>query len=391
MSKYLNLENFNFGKNKYAVASGVVLAVIALVALMLYGSRAYATEDYWDIKVKDKVIATVNSQSDANKVIDGVKNHYAAKGAKVESVKIDPEITLKQRNVREKDAPKTAEVKDVVNLILTGNVETRTYTVEEGDSVWDIAMKNGYTYEEFVKMNSDKDLAFILPGDELNLTEAKPYVTVELRQTVTSTEAISPEDQFEETEELYEGEEEVKEYGTAGEREVIVKQTLVNGAAENTEVLKEKVVKEATPNIVLKGTKKRPSGVKTTSGTSSRSFAGAASYSGNGSSVVSFAKQFVGNPYVLGGRSLTNGCDCYGFVWAVYQQFGINIGISAGNGVSVPVSQMQPGDIIIYSGHYSMYAGGGQEVHALNPSDGIKVTPLGWTNAGAIVDVRRFV
>ena len=98
----------------------------------------------------------------------------------------------------------------------------------------------------------------------------------------------------------------------------------------------------------------------------------------NGQAVVDYACQFVGNPYVYGGSSLTNGTDCSGFVMSVYAQFGISLPHSSSAlrsvGYGVSVDDMQPGDIICYSGHVAIYCGGNTIVHASNPSTGIKYT-----------------
>lgn len=114
--------------------------------------------------------------------------------------------------------------------------------------------------------------------------------------------------------------------------------------------------------------------------------------SGDGSAVASYASQFIGNPYVYGGTSLTNGTDCSGFVKSVYGDFGVDLPHSSsalrGVGTSVSASDMQPGDIVCYSGHVGIYAGDGNIVHASTPSSGIKVSDA---NYKTILDVRRVV
>ena len=97
--------------------------------------------------------------------------------------------------------------------------------------------------------------------------------------------------------------------------------------------------------------------------------------SSNGQAVVNYASQFVGNPYVYGGTSLTNGADCSGFVMSVYAAFGISLPRTSSAmrscGYVVDFGSMQPGDIVCYSGHVGIYAGNGTIVHASTPSSGI--------------------
>ena len=120
-------------------------------------------------------------------------------------------------------------------------------------------------------------------------------------------------------------------------------------------------------------------------------------YSGAGSSVVSYATQFVGNPYVYGGTSLTSGADCSGFVQSVYANFGVSLPRTSyaqmTAGYEVPYSEAQPGDLICYGGHVAIYMGNGQIVHASNsapyPAGGIKISD----NAAyrTILSVRRVI
>lgn len=111
-----------------------------------------------------------------------------------------------------------------------------------------------------------------------------------------------------------------------------------------------------------------------------------------GQQIVDYAVQFVGNPYVWGGTSLTNGCDCSGFVQSVFAHFGINLSRTTYTqqyeGKEVSYADIQPGDVIYYSGHTAIYMGSNQIVHAANSRDGIKISndPTYMT----IVTIRRF-
>lgn len=113
--------------------------------------------------------------------------------------------------------------------------------------------------------------------------------------------------------------------------------------------------------------------------------------SGRGSAVASFACQFVGNPYVYGGSSLTNGTDCSGFVMSVYANFGVALPHSSGALRSVGadvggLANAQPGDIVCYSGHVGIYIGGGNIVHASTAATGIKISNASYK---PVLSVRR--
>ena len=106
--------------------------------------------------------------------------------------------------------------------------------------------------------------------------------------------------------------------------------------------------------------------------------------------IVSYAGQFIGNPYVFGGTSLTRGTDCSGFVRGVYAHFGVSLPRTSYSmrsvGYEVSYSDIQPGDIVCYAGHVGIYAGNGQIVNAIDESRGI-----GMSNAkyAKIITIRR--
>ena len=120
------------------------------------------------------------------------------------------------------------------------------------------------------------------------------------------------------------------------------------------------------------------------------------SNSSTGQAIVDYAMQYVGNPYVWGGTSLTNGADCSGFTQSVFANSGISLdrvaADQAGGGTSVSVDDLQPGDLLFYGSsdsidHVAIYAGDGTIVHAANSNSGITTSDAFYSD---IVDAKRY-
>lgn len=158
-------------------------------------------------------------------------------------------------------------------------------------------------------------------------------------------------------------------------------------AEEEARLAKEEAERKAAAAATA-AKKKKPT---SSSSSSSSAPADSAPASSNGQGVVNYALQFVGNPYVYGGTSLTNGADCSGFVMSVYAHFGISLPHSSSAlrsvGYEVSLADAQPGDIICYSGHAAIYMGNNSVVHASTAATGIKTTsPAAYRN---VITVRR--
>ncbi len=175
------------------------------------------------------------------------------------------------------------------------------------------------------------------------------------------------------------------------EEEARKKKEAEAAAKKNAEKAKETAKQESVEEGGDEGEKeeKKESGESSGGGSSS----GGGGGGGKGSEIASYAQQFIGNPYVAGGTSLTDGCDCSGFTQSVYKHFGYSLPRTSGEqgayGSAVDgMENAQPGDIFYYVGHVGIYIGNGYIVHASTPASGIKVTPATYRS---IASIRRIV
>lgn len=174
--------------------------------------------------------------------------------------------------------------------------------------------------------------------------------------------------------------------------------------AKKNEEIKKAKAEEARKKAAEEARKKAEADArKKAASTTGRSSSASNKYSGpsaskssggtaQGRAIADYGLQFLGNPYVFGGTSLTGGADCSGFVQGVYRHFGYNLPRTSTQqrsaGREVPYSEAQPGDLICYAGHIAIYIGNGQIVHASTPKTGIKV---GTATYRTILSVRRIV
>lgn len=355
-------------KDSVLILALIVTLVLSTTIISSAMTANSNTVDYWQLKLGKKTVAVFDNESDAKNVIEQVKAKYVAKGANVEAVEIDPALTVDQITVKASDEQPKVEknTKKLVDKLLGDEKSSKTYTVQDGDTLWDIAAAFGTDVDTILAANPNVSLESLMPGDVIKFSSKSSLLTVTVKEKVTSERAVEFDTVYEDTDELYEGEEEVKTEGVQGTEKVTEVVTKSNGAVVSTKVLSAKTVKAPESAVVLRGTKAKEapaaqssnssSNSSSSRSSSSRSSAGSSSsgYSANGNTVLSAAYSQLGV-----------GQDCTSLVSNSLAAAGIYFHgwpqqyASLGSWTSNPV----PGDIVIYDTHVAIYAGGGTAVH----------------------------
>lgn len=349
-------------KDSVLILALIVTLVLSTTIISSAMTASSNTVDYWQLKLGKKTVAVFDNESDAKNVIEQVKAKYVAKGANVEAVEIDPALTVDQITVKASDEQPKVEknTKKLVDKLLGDEKASKTYTVQDGDTLWDIAAAFGTDVDTILAANPNVSLESLMPGDVIKFSSKSSLLTVTVKEKVTSERAVEFDTVYEDTDELYEGEEEVKTEGVQGTEKVTEVVTKSNGAVVSTKVLSAKTVKAPESAVVLRGTKAKETPAaqssNSSSNSSSRSSAGSSSsgYSANGNTVLSAAYSQLGV-----------GQDCTSLVSNSLAAAGIYFHgwpqqyASLGSWTSNPV----PGDIVIYDTHVAIYAGGGTAVH----------------------------
>ncbi|MBK5246721.1 MAG: peptidoglycan DD-metalloendopeptidase family protein [Peptostreptococcaceae bacterium] len=210
----------------------------------------------YSIMVDGKEIVKVSSENDAEIVLNQVKNNYITAGAQVKEVDFAEEVTVTNSaiNVNEEEILTTQEA---ITLILTGSKEPKTYVVQGGDTVWDVAALNNLSSFELMDMNpgvSDE----ISIGQTLNLYQIKPYLTVKTTEVVVATEKIEYGIKYEYTTNLYKGQSQVKSAGNYGSKIVTAEVVKENGIVVQSTPISEEIAAEPLTQISFVGTKTIP-------------------------------------------------------------------------------------------------------------------------------------
>ena len=255
-------------------------------------------------------------------------------------------------------------------------VNVTTLKVREERSTDSVVLTLVPEGEEFEVIKEYGEWVKIIVDDTTKGYVSKEYVNIRVK----FKHAISIKEEREKIRRQKEREEAIRRAEEERQRQIEEEQR--REAAERAAAQRAAAQRSSSSSSSSKSSSSSNSSSSSKSSTSSSS-----SSKGTASSAASYAQNFIGNPYVLGGTSLTNGTDCSGFVQSVYSKYGVSLPRTSSSqscaGSSVSLSDVQAGDLIFYASngsvnHVAMYIGGGKVVHASNRRDGIKVSNMNY-------------
>ncbi|MBQ1391135.1 MAG: G5 domain-containing protein, partial [Firmicutes bacterium] len=267
------------GKSRLIVIAALGL-VLALLVTMVPGRTQKAEESapeapavqtafvfagsttYYQVNVGTEAAAVFQTEQEAKEVIDQIKEKYVDPKATIVNVTVEPEVTVEKISVPKSDEqPEVAtDVKAVVEELTSGEDKVETYTVKEGDTLWDIAAAEKVSVEEIQAENPDLDLDYIAVGDELiiSTTPAAQAVNVTVEYEQVSEIAVPYEIIYEEDPEMYEDEiNVVKTSGADGKAEVTERIVAVNGREASKKQIAKKEIAAPVAEVIAYGTLER--------------------------------------------------------------------------------------------------------------------------------------
>ena len=323
-----------------AVAVAGVLSALSLTKPYAVYADGTKVDNPYVLKAGDDEVVLVKDKKTAEAVVEAVVDEYTPEGAQVSSIIIDKKLSVESKDLDRSEEPPTV-------------------------------------------LTEDEAVEYVLGQNQSD----EPLFNVTVTAEKGSLEKVDAKKTYTESDKLYKDQSKVKNKGESGSRIVTDEIVSVNGTVTSTEEVDSTVVKDSEDKVVEKGTKDRPK--DTVWGAVGGKILG----KGSGTAVVNYALQFVGNPYVYGGTSLTKGADCSGFVQSIYARFGVSLPrtayAQARAGKQITFAEAKPGDLITYSNHIAIYMGGGKIVHAANSRKGICVSSV--RECGTILAVTRII
>lgn len=229
---------------------------------LLAGDKEFDGETGFVIMVNGKDIVYLANEKDAKAVVDGIVEAYRTPGSDIKEYSFAEEVLYEERDIvtaeeAEKDSKVTetyiCSVDEAVRYILNGTSTPLTYTVQGGDTLWDIAIAHDMSVYELEEMNPGASQHLSI-GQQINLYQTNPFVTVSIKEVVTAVHSIPYDIHYQYSNDLYKGQVQVTSLGQTGSKEVTAEIVKVNGVEVSNTVLSETVLSEPVTQIALAGT-----------------------------------------------------------------------------------------------------------------------------------------
>ena len=290
VAKYLKEHKKPVLTRKQKISSGgtvvAALAVAALIAVPAFTADASADDElstadaetvtsteeqesesvvekgqFFIISVDGADIALLDSEETATAALEAVKAKFVTEGAELVSAEFKENVEIRSAELT-LDADGNPDVSislfedadAAASYIVSGCAEQKTYTVQGGDTLWDIAASNGISVYELQEMNPEYAEGNLSIGTVLNLYEMHPFVTVAVTEKVTETESIPYETTYENTDSLYKGQSSVKSAGVKGSKDVTTEYVKENNTVISSTVVAENVTAEPVNQVSYVGT-----------------------------------------------------------------------------------------------------------------------------------------
>lgn len=282
--------------------------------------------------------------------------------------------------------------KDIVTLLIeSGSIADALVKADYIEKLYEYDRKMLQTYQDTVEQVAILKEQLLKEQEELEILQAQyEEEKTEMESVMLELQAIS--DDY--SQKIVAAKAEAREYAKKIEAQNKEIARLEEEKRKKEEEARRKAEEEARKRAEAQMSESKDTGV--VKSTDSKVYDVSSIYSASGSdtgkSLASFACQFIGNPYVAGGTSLTNGADCSGFVYSVYKEYGYTVPRTSYSlrsaGTEVSYADAQPGDVICYTGHVAIYIGNGMIVHASTERTGIKISKAQYRE---ILTVRRIL
>lgn len=209
------------------------------------------------LNVNGDDLAYLDSEQDANEILNQLKEKYIINESNSEIKKIEfvEKVAIEKKAIPLYKIKKKDEIFEYINL---GKDKVKTYIVQEGDTVWDISKKYELSLEEIMQANPGVDLDRIKIGQELIMVAPKPLINVKTIELIMYEETIPFPVEYEFSDSMYRGDFKVKAEGRDGNKKIYAELEKVNGIQTVKNIVSEEVIKEPEKEIVIKGLKERP-------------------------------------------------------------------------------------------------------------------------------------